>query len=450
MSPVIRFVTAILFVSQIVVVLASPVSAQGLKIIRDVEIENTLRANATPLFEAAGLKPDAVKIFLVDDKTLNAFVAGGQNLFVNTGLLMAAKTPGEVIGVIAHETGHISGGHLARIGAALDRAATSQIITTILGGAAVIAGRGDVGAAIFAAGQQTTQRAFLAFSRTQEAAADQAALTFLDRTHQSAKGLIAFLDILKDQELLSTASQDPYVRTHPITTSRIETIEAFIKKSPYSDVPAKPDFIKRHQRMRAKLIGYSSGLGKARLTYRDDLTTVPARYALSIAYYRKGNLKKALPLIDSLLKENPDDPYFNELKGQMLYENGRAKDALPAYIKAVQLLPESPLLRRELAKVQLDLGPEWLDAAIENFKISLRAERRSSFAWRQLGIAYGRKGDTARAALALAESALLHGRTIEAIYNAGKAQQTFKTGTPEWLQAEDIRNAAEQLQNKKN
>ena len=449
MKPVVRLFTVFFILSQFLLVFSSALHAQGVRLIRDVEIEDTIRAYATPLLTAAGLNSDDVEIYLVDDNTLNAFVAGGQKLFINTGLLMAATGPGEVIGVIAHETGHISGGHLARLGAALDRAATSQIITTILGGAALLAGRGDVGAAVFSAGQQTGQRTFLAFSRTQEGAADQAALTFLNATKQSAKGLVTFLDRLKDQELLTTASQDPYVRTHPVTLSRIDTIKAFIKTSPYSDVPPNADFIKRHERVRAKLIGYSLGLGKARRTYKDDLTSEPARYALAIAYYRKGELKKALPLINSLLKDEPEDPYFNELKGQMLYENGRPKEALPPYIKTAELLPKSALIRRALAQVQIDLGPEWLDAAIENLKLSLTVERRSYSAWRQLGIAYGKSGDIARASIALGEAALLHGDADQALYNAGKAQQTFKPGMPEWLQAEDIRNAAEQLHNKK-
>lgn len=449
MKPVVRLFTVFFILFQFLFVFSSALHAQGVRLIRDVEIEDTIRAYATPLLTAAGLNSDDVEIYLVDDNTLNAFVAGGQKLFINTGLLMAATGPGEVIGVIAHETGHISGGHLARLGAALDRAATSQIITTILGGAALLAGRGDVGAAVFSAGQQTGQRAFLAFSRTQEGAADQAALTFLNATKQSAKGLATFLDRLKDQELLTTASQDPYVRTHPVTLSRIDTIEAFIKTSPYSDAPPDPDFLIRHARVRAKLIGYSLGLGKARRTYKDDLTSVPARYALAIAYYRKGELKKALPLINSLLEDAPEDPYFNELKGQMLYENGRPKEALPAYIKTAELLPKSALIRRALAQVQIELGPEWLEAAIENLKLSLTVERNSYSAWRQLGIAYGKNGDIARASLALGEAALLHGDADQALYNAGKAQQTFKSGTPEWLQAEDIRNAAEQLHSKK-
>ncbi|HAD86365.1 MAG TPA: peptidase, partial [Rhodospirillaceae bacterium] len=209
--------------------------------IRDVEIENIIRTYATPVFEAAGLNAQSIKTYLVNDDQLNAFVAGGQNLFINTGLLIRAETPGQVIGVIAHETGHIAGGHLARRHEELANATAASILSMILGGAAVLAGAPDAGAAILGGGQGMAQRAFLAYSRTHEASADQAAMTYLDRTHQSTKGLLEFMGKLRSNELLINASPDPYVLTHPLTTERIDALEAHVARSPYSSVPDDPE-----------------------------------------------------------------------------------------------------------------------------------------------------------------------------------------------------------------
>lgn len=423
--------------------------AQKLSFIRDAEIENTIRTYAAPLFQAAGLEPSDVRIYLVNDRSLNAFVAGGQKLFINTGLIMRSKYAGEVIGVIAHETGHIAGGHLSRVHAAMAKSSAQSILALVLGAAAAITtGRGDVGGAIIAGGQSMGLRSLLHYSRTQESAADQAALRFLDATGQSARGLLDFMEILGGQELLSADRQDPYLRTHPLTRERIEAVRAHLSRSPYRDIPEPARIRELHRRMLAKLYAFLEPLPRTLRRYPDSDTSLDARYARAIAYYRKPDLGKALPLVDGLIAERPEDPYFRELKGQMLFENARAAEALKPYQTAVRLLPGSTLLRRGLAQVQLELGdPALLEPAIRNLRAALQHDAESPFTWRQLAIAYGRHGDMGMSAVALAEEALLKGDSRQARYHAGKAGKLLPRGSIGWLQAQDILQAAKKKKN---
>ncbi len=422
--------------------------AAGKSLIRDAEIENSIRIYATPVFQAAGLNPDDINIYIVNDNSLNAFVAGGQNMFINTGLIMRSDNAGQIIGVIAHETGHISGGHLSRLKDALSNSSIPSIISYVLGGAATLAtGRGDLGAAIIAGGAGTSMRTFLSYTRGQEAAADHAALKFLDETQQSAKGFMEFMQILEDQELLSTSSQDPYVRSHPLSSDRIRTIENHVQNSPYSDREPSAEFAEMQARMKAKIAAFLFSPGRTLRTYKESDPSLEARYARAIAYYRKADLKKALPLLEQLITERPNDPYFIELKGQILYENGRLEEALPYYQKASELLPKSAVIRKELANAQLGLKrPELIDPAIDNLRAALHQEPQSPGSWRQLAIAYGMKGDKGQSSLALAEEGLLNNNPEVAKYHAGLAERLYKNGTREWLQAQDIQIAAIDLE----
>ncbi|NQV47336.1 MAG: M48 family metallopeptidase [Rhodospirillaceae bacterium] len=439
-------VTLVLFV---LIFAPTTSEARKLSFIRDAEIEDTIRQYAAPLFLAAGLEPSAINIYLVNDNTLNAFVAGGQKLFLNTGLLMKSETPGQVIGVIAHETGHIAGGHLSQIRDAMANSSAQSILSIILGGAAIVAGRADVGAAVIGGGQQVGQRAFLQYSRTQEGAADQAAMRILDSTGQSARGMKEFFDVLGDQELLSTSRQDPYFRSHPLTRDRVDAVEAHIKRSIYSDTPPSPRFVEMHKRMRSKLQAFIEPPSYTFKRYKNDDNSLESRYARAIAHYRHSDLEKAIPLIDGLIAEHPQDPYFQELKGQMLRENGQIKESLPYYERAVLLDPGSYLIRRDLARVQIELeDPVLLEAAIVNLNAAVRQDRTDGYTWHQLAIAYGRQEKMGESSLALAEEALINGRLPDASFHAGRAEKMFPTGTREWLQAQDILKAVETAKSK--
>ena len=441
----VRVFLALLVLSATVLLRPTPSSAQGISLIRDAEIENTIRAYAAPLFRAAGLQSADIKIYLVREDTLNAFVADGQKMFINTGLLIRSVNANQVIGVIAHETGHIAGGHLARVQDAIDKRTVTTFLSYLLGTAAILGGRGDVAGAIFAGGQGVGTSAFLHFSRTQESSADQAALRILDATGQSSEGLIGFLRVLGGQELLSVERQNAYARTHPLSRERIALLERHLAASPFRATPEKPEFVESHRRMLAKLRGFLQSRNGVLRRYKESDNSLESRYARAIAYYRQPDLKKALPLIDGLIAERPRDPYFHELRGQMLYENGRPAEALGSYQQAVQILPRSPLLRTELAQVQLDLkNPALLKSAIINLQVALQMDKGSPLTWRRLAIAYGRTGQMGLSTLALAEEALLKGEKEAARYHAGKAERTLPRGSVGWLKAQDITAATQQ------
>lgn len=425
-----------------------PSEARGTSLIRDAEIENTIRDYATPVFRAAGLVPEAINIYLVNDPSLNAFVAGGQNIFIHTGLILKSENVGQIIGVIAHETGHISGGHLSRTQNALSKSSVTAILGFILGGAASLAtGRGDIGAVIAAGGQSVAGRSFLRYSRTQEASADHAALKYLDTSKQSATGLLQFMQFLEDQELLSTASQDPYIRSHPLSSQRIDTVKNHISTSPYSGVLQSDRQARTHARIKAKLYAFLNPAGRTLRIYKKSNRSVANRYARSVAYFRSAKIEKALGLLDELLNEFPNDPYFRELRGQILFENGRLAESLISYQQATNMLPRSFLIRRELARTQIEINdPTLLDNAIDNLRIALQKESKTAFTWRLLATAYGRKGEIGNSSLALAEEALIIGKPDIALFHAEKAETLFTNGSREWLQAQDILLAAKALQ----
>tara|TARA_B100000315_G_scaffold260681_1_gene324026 strand:+ start:2960 stop:4270 length:1311 start_codon:yes stop_codon:yes gene_type:complete len=436
--------------------LPSSAKAKGISMIRDAEIENTIRVFATPLLEAAGLEPSSIRIHIVNDNTLNAFVAGGQQIFINTGLLMKSKNAGQVIGVLAHEIGHISGGHLIKAATAQKDISAAVLLGYLLGGAAIIAGRPDAGAAAIQLGGQVGARQYMSFSRTQESAADRAGLRFLDNTGQSAKGLLEFMEVLEDQELLSVRNQDPYVRTHPLTRDRIDSLRHHLEKSRLTDKPITNSYRVSHARMKAKLIGFTQGLTRTLRAYPENSNTLDGQYARAIAYYRQPNLKKAIGLIDTLIAKFPNDAYFHELKGQIYFENGKLKLALPSYQKSVDLLPESAILKAQLAHAQVEMAGvdpnnrSLLTQAVENLLYSVDKDADRPSVWRQLGIAYGRLGKMGESSRALAEEAILQGRSRDAIGIAERAKKLLRRGSPDWLRAEDIITAArENLKNKK-
>ncbi len=426
--------------------LARPAAAQEAPgLIRDAEIESTVRAYATPLFRAAGLDADFVQIYLVNSPEINAFVAGGQRLFVNTGLLMRADRPNEVIGVIAHETGHIAGGHNLRFQDALESATVQSIIGFVLGTAgAVLSRNGEVAAAGAMAGESMGMRSLFAYSIGQESRADQAGLGFLEKTCQSARGLLQFFEILGREEMLAPAQQDPYLRTHPLTSDRIDAVREFISHSKCADVPDTPELIDAHKRMLAKLQGFLMAPGDVLKLYPETDKSLYGRYARAAAYHRIAMDTHALAEIDSLLKDKPDDPYFHELKGQILFEGGHAADSVASYKKAVALLPDASLLRVELAQAQLEAtetGPV-PDDLVKSLKEAVRSDDSDADAWHDLAIAQGRNGNIGEAALALSEEAILVGDTKLAVQQARRATELLPRGSPSWLRADDISQQA--------
>ncbi|MCF8467865.1 MAG: M48 family metalloprotease [Sneathiella sp.] len=411
----------------------------GPSFIRDAEIEHTLRSYARPLFNAAGLNGEDVEIYIINSNVLNAFVAGGQRLFLFRGLLERVETPGQLKGVIAHETGHIAGGHLARAQDAIKNASIKQIVGMLLGVVAAAAGGGAAGTAVTLGSQDAATKSYLQYSRTQESSADQAAITYLDRTHQSGSGMVEFLDIIGKDEYQPQTTISSYYRSHPVSSERVAALEQRVKKSPYKDVPPSPDDVAALKRMQAKLYGFTRPLAKTLHKYPLSDKSIYGRYARAIGYFKYPDLPKALSEIDSLIAEYPMDPYFYELKGQALYENGDIFGALPSLETAVGLAPDEPLLLTFYGTILNATGqPENSEKAIAVLNDSLSYDPNDGNTWDQLAIAYSRNGDTGMVSLATAERSLLQGDMQKAIFHAKRAQDFFKPGTPNYLRTEDI------------
>lgn len=417
--------------------------AQGtgkLSLIRDAEIENTIRIYAKPVLEAAGLNPRALSVHLVLDDRINAFVAGGQNIFINTGLLRHADNANGIIGVLAHETGHIAGGHLIQMTENMRKATAQSLVALVLGAvAAGVSGRPEALIAGASAGQSAATGAFMHYTQSMESQADQAALRYLDETGQSARGLLDILNQLQNQELLAVGRQDPYLRTHPLTQERIATVRTHVETSPYSDVPPSELINYVQRRMRGKLNGFIDPPERTLARYTGN--DVEARYARTFALQQLHRTDEALALVESLIAERPDDPFFHETRGYILWKAGRISDSIPSFRKSVELSNGLPLLRIGLAQALLELdGPDTAREAVEQLTAALQYERQSPRSWRLLATGYGRLQDYGAASYALAEEALMLGDNGGARKHLAKALDLLPPGSPMRSRALDIRH----------
>jgi len=420
--------------------------AKGPPILRDTEIEQLLKDYTRPVLRVAGLEKQNIQITIIEDRSFNAFVADGRRIFINVGALMDAKTPNEVIGVLSHETGHLAGGHLAKLHEQLARAQTQLIVATLLGIGAVVAGArsnspgsADVGAAALSAPQTVVMRTLLAYQRQQEESADRAGVKFLTATGQSAKGMYDTFKRLSDQMLYSAQGTDPYWMSHPMPAERVAALEQLAHSSPYWDKKDDPALQLRHDLMRAKISGFLDRPDTVARKYPSSNDSLPARYARAISTYRHGDLRVALSLIDSLLHDQPNNPYFYELRGQALLEGGRPQEAIVPLRRAVQLSNGSPLIEMLLgqALVASD-NPAHADEAIAILRAALLKEPEAPLGYTQLAMAYGRKSNLAEADLAAAQAAFLRGDTKTARDLASRAKTRFAIGTPGWVKADDI------------
>jgi predicted Zn-dependent protease len=430
------------------VLVASPASAQSrVSVIRDAEIEQLLRRIADPIFRVAGLHPDAVDVYLVQDDKLNAFVAGGQNLFLNTGLLRRAETPEQVAGVIAHETGHIAGGHLGRVYQARDRATAELIAGALLGLAAAVAGAPQVGGALFAGGATVAEQGMLSFSRSQEAFADQAALTYMTEIGLPPDGLLEFFEVMETSSYRLDSSGNVFSRTHPLTRDRMASLEAKAEQSPLKGQRLPADIQEAFERSRAKLDAFLGDPQRTVASYAGE--GIVDRYARAIAYYKIPDLQKSLQTIDGLIAEEPANPFFHELKGQVLFENGRTEEAIAPYREAVRLMPSAAQIRFGLARALLEKAdPQRAAEAAEQFRAVTDREPLNAQAWRFLGIAEGRAGDEAAASLALAEAAVLRRDREEAELFLARAEAGISAGDPSWVRLQDLRRAAADIRDR--
>ncbi|UNK81282.1 M48 family metalloprotease [Sphingopyxis granuli] len=418
-----------------------PAMAQS--ILRDAETEALLKDMMDPLLVAAGLRPGQVRVHMLGDPSINAFVAGSQDIYVFSGLIEAAGSANEVQGVLAHELGHVMGGHAIRTNDGIKAATGISLVSLLLGAAAIAAGGGEAGMGILMAGQQAALGKFLAFSRVQEATADAAGAQYLSKAGISGKGSLAFFKRLQNIEFRYAIKQDDdqaYGRTHPLSGDRIQALREVYVVDPAWDKPSDPQIERRFERVKAKLVGFVAEPAKTLRLYPESNTSVPARYARAYAWHKSAYPQKALTEVEGLIAADPEDPYFLELEGQILLESGRPRDAIPALRKAVANSRSQPLIAALLghALIATEDSANYPEAE-KVLKTAVALDNENPFAWYQLGIVYASKGDQARAALASAERYSLEGGQASlALRNAETAMQGLPQGSPDWIRAQDI------------
>lgn len=435
-----RLLARLLAVLAAVSLMAQPAAAQS--ILRDAETEALLQDMVDPLAEAAGLQKGAVEIVLVSDPSVNAFVAGGQRIFIHSGLINTADSANEVQGVLAHELGHIVGGHVIRGGDAMKGAQNFTILSMVLGVAAALAGAGDAAMGAMMMGQQAAFGSFLAFNRAQEASADAAGAKYLAEAGISGKGSLSFFRKLQNYEFrygYNRSEDAAFASTHPMSSERIARLEGEFMADPAWDKPPDPVLQERFERAKAKLYGYLAEPAKTLQVYPVYMTGVPARYARAYAYHKQAKMDQALKEADALIAADPDSPYFLELKGQVLLESGRPEEALEPLRRASELTNNDPLIASSFGHALIATeNPSHLEEAERVLRTSVGRDRENPFAWHQLGMVYAATGDMPRARLASAEQQIMSRRPTEALRSAEVAQSGLPVGSPDWIRAQDI------------
>ncbi|TVQ57799.1 MAG: tetratricopeptide repeat protein [Rhodobacteraceae bacterium] len=423
-----------------IAIAAVAVAAQAQTFIRDAEIERTLARMTGPVYEAAGIDPDSVRMFVMLDSRLNAFVTG-RNIVLNTGLLQRFDRPEAVIGVIAHEVGHITGGHLARREIALRGAGPMQLGVLLAAAAAAAAGAPDVGMAAALGGTSAMQRAFLAFSRAEEAAADQAGVTYMTRAGFDPDGMLDVLRLFRGQEVFASSRIDPYAQTHPLSAERIALLERAVAESPARGRPAEPELVYWFERMRAKLDGFINRPEQtlARLRGAADADSEFNLYRRAIAEHRMADVAGALATLDRLQRMRPNDPYYYALRGQVLFENARPAEAVAPFRRALALAPDEPLIAGQLGRALVASGDPALEReALGVLERAARDDPGEPGVLRDLAAAHARAGDTGMAALVTAERMALSGDFEGAARQARSALGHLPAGSPAARRAEDI------------
>jgi predicted Zn-dependent protease len=418
--------------------IAQPALAQS--ILRDAETETLFRDMSAPMIAAAGLNPKSVDIVMIGDGSINAFVAGGQVVYIHSGLIQAADNANEVQGVIAHELGHVAAGDVLRSSAGASEATGITLLSLLLGAAAIAAGAGDAGAGILMAGQQAAMGKYLAFSRSVEAGADESARRYLSASKVSGKGMISFFKKLRAEEFrLSQEKIDPYAVTHPLSGDRVAILTERMTADPAWNTPTDPALEARFQRVKAKLFGFSNEPKDTLVRFPESNKSIPARYARAYAFHKQSFADKAVAETDALLASVPRDPYFEELKGQILLESGRPREAIPVLRDAVQRTNYQPLIAALFAHSLIATEDKaFYPEAKTVLRNAVQRDRENPFAWYQLGVIYSQEGDTARAALASAERFDLIGQPPQALYNAKIAMAGIPRGSSDWIRAQDI------------
>lgn len=425
--------------------------AKGPPVLRDSETEQLLREYTRPILRVAGLEKQNIQMVILNEASFNAFVADGRRIFVNYGAILQSETPNQIIGVLAHETGHLAGGHLSKLREQLATAQTQMIIAMLLGAGAIAVGstRGsnsagnnglaNAGAAAIAGPQEMIRRTLLSYQRQQEENADRAGVKFLTATQQSPKGMYETFKRFTSEGLFAARGADPYLQSHPMPAERVAALQEFASSSPYWDKKDDPALQLRHDMVRAKISAFMERPETVYRRYPQTNDSLPARYARAISTYLHGDLRSALAQIDALIQVQPNNPYFYEVRGQALLEGGKPAEAIPALRKAVALSNNSPLIEMLLGQALVGSDNKaYTDDAVRILRAAVAREPEAALGYMQLAMAYGRKGDYAEADLASAQAAYLRGDNKTARELATRAKTRFAVGTPGWVKADDI------------
>jgi predicted Zn-dependent protease len=424
---------------------------KGPPVLRDTETEQLLREYTRPILRVAGLEKHNIQMVIINQGVFNAFVADGRRIFVNYGAIMQSETPNQIIGVMAHETGHLAGGHLAKMREQMAQAQTQMIIAMLLGAGAMVAGAqgggsssglANAGAAMFSAPGEIIRRNLLSYVRQQEENADKAGVKFLNATGQSARGMYETFKRFTDESLFAARGSDPYVQSHPMPAQRVAALEELARSSPHWDKKDDPALQLRHDMVRAKISAFMERQETVYRRYPLSNNSLPSRYAHAISTYLHGDLRSALSQIDALIQQQPNNPYFHEVRGQALLEGGKPQEAIAPLRKAVALSKNAPLIEMLLGQALVATGNNaYTDEAISILRAAVARESEAPIGYIQLAMAYGRKGDYAQADLASAQAAFLRGDSKTARDLASRAKTRFAIGTPGWVKADDIVSA---------
>jgi predicted Zn-dependent protease len=424
---------------------ASPASAQGVQLIRDTEIERVLKSYEDPLLVAANIDPATVKLYLISDPEINAAATQSpiadesEDIIVNTGTFLQLNSPNQIIGILAHETGHVAGGHLVRDTAAIQKASIPMLIGMAVGIVAMAAGGGEAGMGAIMMGQQAAQSQFFAFSRAQESTADQMGQRYLLKTHQSGRGMVQVFEKFANEDAMGAYYNTPFISDHPADRQRIDQLEREVDASPYRDVPDSPEAMHQFRMVQAKLAGYLSNPEAVLQRWPMTDMSEEAHYARAMAYFRKPDMPKALAEINTLVKMEPKNPYFWEVLGQINVEMAQPLKGIGPYQTAVNLAPDAPLLRIDLASAQLAMEkPAFAKLALDNLKIALRQENTNTFGWYEIAAAYDALGNQPMANLSTAELHYTAGDMRNAAHFATLAAHELPKGTADWQRANDI------------
>lgn len=422
--------------ASLVLAAASPAAAQSA--IRDTEIESIIQEWSDPVFVAMGLEPSEIEILLINESDLNAFATRGRIMGLNTGLILRTRNANELLGVIAHEAGHIKNRHTLRDGA--QQAGLQPLLMTMaLGALAIAAGAPDAGAVLLGNSQYFGTLSALRYMTHQEGEADNTGARALERAGESGRGLLTFFENFRSQEVFSDARRYPYFRSHPLSSDRIENLRRLVAEQPHYDHQDSPERVAQHALILAKIHAFMDAPNTTLRAYPETDTSLPARYARAIAWYRDGQTDRALNAVDVLLSEQPENPYFWELKGQILFEEGRPAEAIGAHQRSVELKPDAPLLRINLAHAMIETQDQaQIALAVDQLKRAVALESDNTMGWRLLSQAYASQGKEGEARLASAEMYFAMGAEQQATQFALRARDMLTPGSSDWTRAMDI------------